>query len=74
MNLIKTFERVKLGGLKMKAMQKWCCETGCGHTFLVDKDFKVHKPTCPNCKTKDRLVKKGMFQVELTEVRPFLQW
>lgn len=40
------------------------CETGCGHTTIIDKYYKTKRVFCGVCGTKNTMVYQGECNVE----------
>ncbi|PHE74503.1 hypothetical protein COF80_33035 [Bacillus toyonensis] len=56
----------------LKNHHAYKCETGCGHTTIIDKFYKTKRVFCGVCGTKDTVVYQGECQVEkITRIGKF---
>lgn len=48
----------------MDEYHAYTCETGCGHTTLIDKYYKGKRVFCGVCGEKSEMIYKGKYSIE----------
>lgn len=55
----ETFDKKQPPTKSPKPMYQYMCETGCGHTTIIDKYYKTKRVFCGVCGTKTTMVYQG---------------